>query len=76
VGSVLAKKGANIDYIYDFGDNWRHRVTRMTDPGSNAAYGCVKTVGPDGIEDCGGPMGLADETLHVPTLMEGQGVKG
>jgi len=73
VGSALAKKGASIDYIYDFGDNWRHRITRMTDPQSGSRYGCVKTAGPDGVEDCGGAMGLANETVRVPTLTEVNG---
>ena len=70
IGTVLSKKGAHLDYTYDFGDSWHHRITRMTDPKDGTSFGCVKTEGPDGVEDCGGPFGLADEDLHVPTVDE------
>ena len=70
VGSVLPRKGSHLEYIYDFGDDWRHRITRMTDPKTGAAYGCVKTVGPDGVDDCGGAFGLADEEAYEPTVGE------
>jgi hypothetical protein len=34
VGELLARKGAKLQYTYDFGDNWRHTVVReeLVDP--------------------------------------------
>lgn len=70
VGTVFPKKGAHLEYTYDFGDNWLHRITRMTDPKEGVAFACVKVSGPDGAEDCGGFPGLDGRDRHVPSLDE------
>ena len=59
LNELLPSKGDKITYTYDFGDGWEHTVTRMTDV-KERAFECVKTTGPDGKENCGGPWGLAD----------------
>jgi hypothetical protein len=39
VDDVLRGQGSRLEYVYDFGDDWRHRVTleRVTDTGARAA---------------------------------------
>ena len=54
---VFPNKGAKLYYEYDFGDGWDHLITRQTDP-KTPGIACVKTTGPDGIEDFGGPWRL------------------
>lgn len=56
---VLPSRGSKLYYEYDFGDSWKHLITRMTDP-KKPGIACVKTSGPDGIEDFGGQWRLAD----------------
>ena len=53
LGDLLSKRGATAKYIYDFGDNWVHLITRMASP-TEAKTMCVKTIGPDSEEDFGG----------------------
>lgn len=55
---VFPKRGSKLTYEYDFGDSWDHTVTRMADP-KVAEIACVKSTGPDGIEDIGGQYALA-----------------
>lgn len=55
---VLPNRGAKLYYKYDFGDGWQHVITRQTDP-KTPEIACVKSNGPDGIEDFGGPWRLA-----------------
>ena len=55
---VLPNRGAKLYYEYDFGDGWQHVITRQTDP-KTPGIACVKTSGPDGIEDFGGQWRLA-----------------
>lgn len=50
---LLPKRGATAKYIYDFGDNWVHLITRMAPP-KEAKTMCVKSIGPDCEEDFGG----------------------
>lgn len=52
-------RGSKLYYEYDFGDGWMHQITRMTDP-KKPGIACVKTSGPDGIEDFGGQWRLVD----------------
>ena len=53
LSDLLPKCGAKAKYIYDFGDNWVHVITRMAAPKERESM-CVKSVGPDGEEDFGG----------------------
>lgn len=73
VEDMLQKVGDHAEYEYDFGDSWRHKITRMTDPKPNVEYGCVKSEGPDGEEDSRFSLGDEDgdeEDLPHPTLDE------
>ena len=56
--SVLPNRGAKLYYEYDFGDSWDHVITRQADP-KTPEIACVKSQGPDGIEDFGGQWRLA-----------------
>ena len=56
--NVLPSRGAKLYYEYDFGDSWHHVITRQTDP-KTPEITCVKSQGPDGIEDFGGQWRLA-----------------
>lgn len=71
LSDVLPARGGKLHYTYDFGDDWRHVVTRMAAPKSSGRY-CVKTEGPDGIEDVGGVWGLHEckDEWHVPDVEE------
>jgi uncharacterized protein YecA (UPF0149 family) len=70
VEDMLQKVGDHAEYEYDFGDSWRHRITRMTDPKPGVGYGCVKTEGPDGEEDSRFSLADEDESseVRVPSL--------
>lgn len=54
----LADLGPEFEYVYDFGDDWSHRV-EMLGPG-DAVPGCVDGRGACPPEDCGGPGGYAE----------------
>ena len=71
LSDVLPSRGGKLHYTYDFGDDWTHVITRMAAPKSPGCY-CVKTEGPDGIEDAGGARGLGEckSEWHVPDVAE------
>lgn len=57
IGTVLPVRGSRMFYVYDMGDGWTHKITRMADP--KVSETCVtKTSGLMGIDDIGGPWGL------------------
>ena len=58
LSKVFPKRGAKLIYEYDFGDSWDHVITRLADP-KEAEIACLKSEGPDGIEDFGGQRRLA-----------------
>jgi len=60
LSDVLPMRGCKLRYTYDFGDDWRHEITRMVDP-KEPGVRCIKTTGPDGLEDVGGVWGLSEE---------------
>lgn len=70
VEDMLQKVGDHAEYEYDFGDSWRHRVTRMADPKPGVGYGCVKSEGPDGEEDSRFSFADEDESSEerIPSL--------
>jgi len=60
LSEVLPKVGDTIDYQYDFGDSWEHkiRLEKMLDPDPNIAYPvCTKGKRACPPEDCGGVPG-------------------
>ena len=67
VEDMLQKVGDHAEYEYDFGDSWRHRITRMADPKPGGKYGCVKSEGPDGEEDSRFSFGDAGECSESRT---------
>lgn len=71
LSDVLPERGDKLRYTYDFGADWVHVITRMTDPKAPGRY-CVKTEGPDGIEDCGGARGFQEckDEWYVPDAEE------
>ena len=56
---VFPKRGAKLTYEYDFGDSWDHVITRMADP-KEPEIACLKSEGPDGLEDFGGQWRFAE----------------
>lgn len=70
VGDVL-REGARAEYLYDFGDGWRHqlKVERVAAlPAGSARVQCLAGARSCPPEDCGGPYGHADllEALADP----------
>ncbi|MFV5991939.1 plasmid pRiA4b ORF-3 family protein [Streptomyces sp. NPDC056231] len=73
LGDVLAEEGARLRYVYDFGDDWEHRITlEKTLPRPVGAERTVRCVGGRRAdvpaEDIGGVWGLAGvlECLDAP----------
>jgi len=62
--SVFPSRGAKLYYEYDFGDSWDHVITRMADS-KETSIACIKSEGPDGIDDIGGVWGLTDFTEQL-----------
>lgn len=60
---------------YDFGDGWEIKVTRMADRPALAPFSCVKTVGTDAMENCGGVGGL-DSICQLSEKVLKDGDKG
>lgn len=71
LSDVLPERGRKLLYTYDFGDGWEHVITRMAEPKVPGRH-CVKTEGPDGIEDCGGAWGMqeCEADWYVPDAEE------
>jgi hypothetical protein len=58
---VLHKEKEWMTYIYDFGDNWRHRIVleKILPPEEGVIYPrCLKVKGPNLPEDSGGMLGM------------------
>lgn len=72
VSQLLAERGDEIVYEYDFGDSWRHRVELvqiLPDDGQGIrGLACIGGHGMCPPEDCGGVWGYADlcRTLANP----------
>ncbi|WP_230210195.1 plasmid pRiA4b ORF-3 family protein [Streptomyces kaniharaensis] len=72
---ALVKEGEFLDYTYDFGDSWEHRilVERQVAAGAGHHYPlCVDGAGACPPEDCGGAPGYDDlkQTLSGPSHPE------
>lgn len=76
VGSVLADHVDAFDYVYDFGDDWRHRVVVQerlaADPERNGWPMCIAGANACPPEDVGGTPGYLDflQAMRDPTHPE------
>ncbi len=63
-----------IDYVYDFGDNWEHRIKleKVLPPSDQKLPVCVGGANAAPPDDCGGPPGYVDllEALADPNHPE------
>ena len=72
VSEVLAERGDEVEYEYDFGDSWRHQVklveTRHDEGLGLKGLACIGGHGVCPPEDCGGIWGYAElcESLADP----------
>lgn len=60
LGEVLPRVNAQINYTYDFGDEWQHkiRLEKVLEPAPELTYPiCIKGSRAAPPEDCGGPHG-------------------
>lgn len=64
IAEIFNKPGQKYTYIYDFGDDWEHKITleKITDEKSLIAD-CIDGDGACPPEDCGGPWGY--ENLKI-----------
>ncbi len=63
LGDVMSSEGAKLDYLYDFGDDWMHRITleKILDRDAVPTLPvCVTGRGMEPAEDCGGLWGWAN----------------
>lgn len=76
LADVLRKPGDTLDYVYDFGDYWEHRIKLAAAcSGAEAGSAGVACIGGRGAcppEDCGGVWGYRDmcEALSDPQAEE------
>jgi len=69
LSKVFTRKGQKYIYIYDFGDDWIHKITLENIEKIDAANAdCIAGKGACPPEDCGGPWGYEElkETLADP----------
>ncbi|MFE6868520.1 plasmid pRiA4b ORF-3 family protein [Kitasatospora sp. NPDC057692] len=72
---AVVKEGEFLDYTYDFGDSWEHRILVERQVAAEAGHHyplCVDGAGACPPEDCGGPGGYEDlkRALSDPTHPE------
>jgi len=63
IADYFLKENKSANYIYDFGDNWRHKITleKILPKENNVTYPlCVKGERACPPEDCGGTYGYED----------------
>jgi hypothetical protein len=68
----LFQKGSRAEYLYDFGDDWRHEVVvedAVSSESDAPKAQCLAGARACPLEDCGGPYGYADllEVLANPS---------
>jgi hypothetical protein len=66
LNQVLKTEKQNLNYVYDFGDNWEHIISlekrlKQTDMPNQPLPVCIKTVGACPWEDSGGVWGYAEK---------------
>jgi hypothetical protein len=80
VRSLKLKKGDTFKYVYDFGDDWSHKlkIESVSDPDPEIEYPvCLNGARECPPEDCGGPFGYEQllEILDDPEHAEHEAVK-
>lgn len=61
LSKVFRSKGQHYTYIYDFGDDWLHKITlEDIDERKAAQADCIAGKGACPPEDCGGPWGYEE----------------
>jgi len=73
LSKVFTSKGQTYTYIYDFGDDWKHKITLEKMEDIQAAQAdCIAGKGACPPEDCGGAWGYEEfkETIKDPTHPE------
>jgi len=68
LAEVLAAVGSSLDYEYDFGDGWRHRLVLEAELPHETTARCLAGRRACPPEDCGGPWGFQEllEALADP----------
>ena len=65
---VIGERTKSIDYVYDFGDSWEHRVKverrRKADPGLSLPV-CVEGANAAPPDDCGGVWGYSERVAAL-----------
>ena len=65
---VISERTKSIDYLYDFGDSWLHRVKverrRKADPGLNLPV-CIEGANAAPPDDCGGVWGYSERVAAL-----------
>lgn len=79
VGNLLHDTGDRMSYVYDFGDDWEHRITleKIDSAAGESLPRCIGGRGAGPAEDSGGTWGWADkvEAANNPTHPEHQDVR-
>lgn len=68
-------RGAKAKLEYDFGDGWEIGISRLADKKTAAPFTCLKTVGMDAMDDCGGPGGLAQIVAGLKLVAANKPIK-
>lgn len=61
IADVLRKYGDVLRYVYNYAEDWKIVITRMTDPRDDQ-IACVETIGTNAIEEVDGIWGLGELT--------------
>lgn len=64
LSKIFTKEGDKFVYIYDFGDDWKHKIIlEKILPGKSKIADCLDGKGACPPEDCGGPWGYENLKL-------------
>lgn len=74
--NLFPVRGTKATVEYDFGDGWEIGVTRMADKPKEPPFACLKSNGPNAIEDCGGSNGLLEIVEDLKDWMTGDAERG
>lgn len=67
ITTVIEMDKKNVNYVYDFGDDWKHTITFLKETKEEVSIPvCIQGEGPNLMEDCGGIFGLY-ELMEIST---------